>query len=109
LYQEQLDLSWFQGYNNDRPAGYAGFDVCSTGTPLICWDFFDQPKQFTNTIYPHYKNLNPFVAKSLSILQEEEVAVDLSNKQFQDVLNNRDALKIIKNLEAIYEEALGMQ
>lgn len=109
IHKESLDLSWFQGYNNDRPAGYAGFDVCSTGTPLLCWDFFDFPKPMVNEIYPHFKNINQFVAKSIQILSEEQVATDLSNKQFRDILENREALKIIKNLEAIYEEALLLQ
>lgn len=99
---EHINLSWFQGYNNDRPAGYAGFDICSTGTPLICWDFFDKPNSFFNEIYPHYKSLTKFVNKSIEVLTNEKAANLLSELQFQDVLNTRDVNKHIHELEKVY-------
>lgn len=99
---EHLNLSWFQGYNNDRPAGYAGFDICSTGTPLICWDFFDKPNDFFNETYPHYKSMTKFVGKSFEVLTNETVANLLSELQFQDVLMNRDINKHIIVLEKVY-------
>ena len=102
-------MAWFQGYNNDRPAGYAGFDICSTGTPLLCWDFFDKPKEELNLIYPHYKNLTKFVNKSVQILSDADVANELSKIQFEDVKNNRDANKIVIEMEKIYEEVLSQK
>lgn len=107
LLEEKIALSWFQGYNNSRPAGYAGFDVCTTGTPLICWDFFDKPRKFVNEIYPHYKNLTQFVAKSIELLSNEASADKLSSLQFDDVKNNRDVNKKIIELENIYIEILN--
>lgn len=102
--KEYIALSWFQGYNNSRPAGYAGFDVCTTGTPLICWDFFDKPREFINETYPHYKKLTQFVAKSYELLTNEISANKLSSLQFADVKINRDVNKKIKELEDIYTE-----
>lgn len=99
---EHINLSWFQGYNNDRPAGYAGFDICSIGIPLICWDFFDKPNDYFNETYPHYKSLTKFVSKSVEVLTNEKAANLLSELQFQDVLMNRDINKHIKDLEKAY-------
>ncbi|CAM4043460.1 hypothetical protein FLAN108750_07170 [Flavobacterium antarcticum] len=99
---EHINLAWFQGYNNDRPAGYAGFDICSTGTPLICWDFFDKPNDFFNETYPHYKSLTKFVNKSVEILTNEKDANSLSEIQFQDILMTRDITKHIRDLENKY-------
>lgn len=100
--KEHINLSWFQGYNNDRPAGYAGLDICSTGTPLICWDFFDKPNDFFNETYPHYKNMTNFVRKSVEVLTNEKAANLLSELQFQDVLMTRDVNKHIRELEKEY-------
>ncbi|SHN09838.1 glycosyltransferase family 1 protein [Polaribacter sp. KT 15] len=102
--EEQLNLSWFQGYNNNRPAGYAGFDICSVGLPLICWDFFHEKIKEENYIYPHYKNLKKFVEHSLKIINNKEEAIKLSRLQFNKVKDNRDSLKYIKKLERIYNE-----
>lgn len=96
---EHIDISWFQGYNNNRPAGYAGFDICSTGTPLICWDFLENPTNPFNDIYPHYKNLQQFSEKSLEILLNKNAASNLSDLQFNDVLMNRDIDKNIYLIE----------
>lgn len=106
---EHIDISWFQGYNNDRPSGYAGFDICSTGTPLICWDFLENPTNPFNELYPHYKNLRLFVRKSVELLSEADKANDLSNKQFNDVIENRDIEKKIYLLENVYYEVLGIK
>ena len=102
VFKENISLSWFQGYNNDRPAGYAGIDICTTGLPLLCWDFHPKPNKIINTIYPHYKNLNEFVAKSIEILTDEEKATQLSYVQQQDISKNRDVNKFIGDLENLY-------
>ncbi|MBC7845867.1 MAG: hypothetical protein H7Y10_05200 [Flavobacterium sp.] len=99
---EHINLSWFQGYNNDRPAGYAGLDICSTGTPLICWDFFDKPNDYFNETYPHYKSMTKFVSKSIDVLTNGKAANLLSELQFQDVLITRDVNKHIRELEKEY-------
>ena len=101
---ENLNLSWFQGYNNNRPAGYAGFDICSVGLPLICWDFFHDKIKEKNKVYPHYKNLKEFVEQSVQIISNKEEALRLSNLQFNDVIENRGSLKNIKILESIYND-----
>ena len=70
--------------------------------PLLCWDFHPKPNHVINTIYPHYKNLNEFVAKSIEILTDEEKATQLSNLQQQDISENRDINKFIGELENLY-------
>jgi glycosyltransferase involved in cell wall biosynthesis len=102
--KEEIDLSWFQGHNNTKPAGYAGFDICTTGTPLVCWDFIEQPVDPFNEVYPHYKNLNQFVAKSYEILISEQSAERLSNLQFIDISEKRDSYKYIHYLDSIFEQ-----
>ncbi len=104
LLNEHINLSWFQGYNNNRPAGYAGLDICTTGTPLICWDFMEKPINSFSEVYPHYKNLSGFVAKSFEILTNCESAETLSNLQFNDVIENRDMKKEIAVLDSIYSQ-----
>lgn len=104
--KENINLSWFQGHNNTKPAGYAGFDLCTTGTPLVCWDFIEQPVDPFNEVYPHYKNLTQFVAKSHEILISEESAEKLSNLQFTDISEKRDSLKYIHYLDNIFEQLL---
>ncbi len=99
---EKLSLSWFQGYNNDRPAGYAGLDICTTGTPLICWDFHGYPQKKVNDTYPHYKNLNKFVEKSLEILTDKNQAENLSETQFTETIKTRDVNIYIQDLEREY-------
>lgn len=100
---EHIDLSWFQGYNNDRPAGYAGFDVCTTGTPLICWDFFPEPNSPFNSVYPHFKNLNEFVSESFKVLTNKEAAEKLSHAQFNDIEQSRNSKYFIQILERAYQ------
>jgi glycosyltransferase involved in cell wall biosynthesis len=99
---EHLDLSWFQGYNNRSPAGFAGFDICLTGTPLVCWDFFPKPIRSFNSIFPNFKNLNQFVNFSSEILNDKNKAEKLSNLQFEDVLLNNDMDKLILIVEDLY-------
>lgn len=101
--KEHLDVSWFQGYNNDRPAGYAGFDVCTTGTPLICWDFFPEPTKPFNTVYPHFKNLNEFASESFKILTNKAAAEALSQTQFKDIEQSRNSKYFIHTLEETYQ------
>ncbi|RZJ52365.1 MAG: glycosyltransferase family 1 protein [Flavobacterium sp.] len=99
---EHLSLSWFQGYNNRTPAGFAGFDICLTGTPLVCWDFFSAPTNPFNNIYPHFKNLNQFVNYTFEILNNKEKSEELSDLQFKDVLANRNIDNFIPELENLY-------
>ena len=106
LENEYFDLSWFQGYNNDRPAGYAGLDVASFGLPLICWDFHPSPNKMENKVFPHYKNLETFVEKSLEILKDKEKAEELSKIQFEEIIQNWDIEKNIHKLELIYQKLI---
>lgn len=100
---DKLDLVWFQGYNN-KPGGYAGLDVCLTGTPLLLWDFYKGKNPKINKIdevYPHYKDLLLFVEASKSVLQNESLAKSISKKQFEKVSTERDInqnIKVIKHL-----------
>lgn len=100
--KEKLSLSWFQGYNNDRPAGYAGIDICTTGVPLICWDFHQKPINGFNETFPHYKNINQFVEKTVEIMMNESVADELSKKQFDDTVKTRNVDSYIPLLEQEY-------
>ena len=102
-----INLTWFQGYNNSRPAGYAGLDISTTGTPLICWDFMEFPNNSFNEIYPHYKNLNHFVYKSYEILTNKQLSEELSQFQFKDVNLNKNIDKNIYRLYEIYNQFLN--
>lgn len=108
---EKINLSWFHGYNNDRPAGYAGLDICTTGTPLICWDFCNYPNNTVKEpiIYPHYKNLNKFVSKTIEILTNKSKAEELSSLQINDVLLNKNTMDHIWILEKEYENFLRIK
>ena len=107
LVNDNINLTWFQGYNNSRPAGYAGLDICTTGTPLLCWDFMESPNSLYNEIYPHYKNLHHFVNKSHEILTNKHLAEELSQLQFTDVNLNKNIDKNIYRLYEIYERFLN--
>lgn len=100
---EHIDISWFQGYNSDRPAGYAGLDICTTGTPLVCWDFHSKPFNAFNEVFPHFKNLNDFVNFSVTILKEQEKAKKLSKNQFEMVFKTNNVKNFIASLEELYE------
>jgi glycosyltransferase involved in cell wall biosynthesis len=107
LINGNINLTWFQGYNNSRPAGYAGLDISTTGTPLICWDFMEFPNKSFNEIYPHYKNLNHFVYKSYEILTNKQLSEELSQFQFKDVNLNKNIDKNIYRLYEIYNQFLN--
>lgn len=108
VFNENIDMSWFQGYNNDRPAGYAGIDICTTGLPLLCWDFHPNPNDTINAIYPHYKNLNNFVAKSFEVLNHEEIATKLSQMQFEETKKDRNIDLYIHVLENEYRRIYNL-
>lgn len=98
--EEMLDLVWFQGYKN-RPAGYAGLDICTTGIPQVLWDFSSsKEKSEGEMIYPLHKNLIEFVADSLKVLTDKLYSQKLSQLQFDEVLKNRNMENIIGNLES---------
>jgi len=99
---ENINLSWFQGHNNNKPGGYAGFDLCTTGTPLVCWDFMEKPIDPFNEVYPHYKSITQFVAKSYELLTNSESAEKLSILQFDHISSERNVEKHIHVLEEIY-------
>ena len=94
---ERYELEFMMVYLD----GYAGLDICSTGTPLICWDFCPKPNNIQDPIiYPHYKNIKEFVSKSIEILTNENEANNLSLLQSDDILKNRntqDKIFIIEN------------
>jgi len=104
---ENINLSWFQGHNNNKPGGYAGFDLCTTGTPLVCWDFIEKPIDPFNEVYPHYKSVTQFVAKSYELLTNSESAEKLSHQQFNQISTERDVEKHIHVLEEIYSQILN--
>ncbi len=99
---EKINLSWFQGHNNNKPAGYAGFDICTTGTPLVCWDFMEKPIDPFNEVYPHYKSITQFAAKSYELLTNAESAEQLSIQQFNQISSERSSEIQIHILEDIY-------
>jgi glycosyltransferase involved in cell wall biosynthesis len=101
---EQLNLVWYQGYKN-RPAGYAGFDICLTGIPQLFWEFTYSFNEIRSSeTYPVFKNLNQFVEKSFEILTNEKSANTLSERQFSDVVENRDMVKHVHILENLFDE-----
>jgi glycosyltransferase involved in cell wall biosynthesis len=108
ILEEKLDLVWFQGYNNS-PAGYAGLEVCLTGTPQLFWDFFIGENPQLNSlnddvIYPHFKNLTAFTEASKMVLSDNKIAESISIKQYQDVFNNRNIFKRIHIIENSFLE-----
>ncbi|MEO5891112.1 MAG: hypothetical protein ABIQ31_12705 [Ferruginibacter sp.] len=102
---EKMDLVWFQGYKN-RPAGYAGFDICLSGVPQVLWDFStaDAAVADDSLVFPMYKNLNLFIQKSVEILLDEQTAIAYSNRQFTDVVENKNMKKKIHTLENLYSD-----
>ena len=68
----------------------------------MCWDFHPYPKDYYNPIYPHYKNLNQFVEKTIEILTNKEQAEELSLKQYQDVVDSRDVNNYISVIQDEY-------
>ncbi len=106
---EGLDLIWFQGYLN-KPAGYAGFDASLTGTPMLLWDFYnkDNPNiNDLNYLYPHFKDLSLFVKASKTVLQDADLAKQISDRQFNDVVENRDINKNIKIIQHLLSSNEG--
>ncbi len=103
--QEKIDLSWYQGYNG-KPAGYAGFDICSIGVPLVCWDFFEATHTYKQEVYPHFKDLNLFVQESYSVLTDRVKAEKLSELQQKEVFESNDSARNIKDLEKIYTDLI---
>ena len=101
---EKINLSWFQGHNNNKPGGYAGFDICTTGTPLVCWDFMEKPIDSYNEVYPHYKSITQFTAKSYELLTNVQSAETLSMLQFNDISLSRNVSEHISTLYHIYEK-----
>lgn len=104
-FDENLDLIWFQGYKN-RPAGYAGLDLCLTGVPLLLWDFYFGVNPNANKleyIYPHFNSIDVFVESSIKVLQDINLAKQISKRQLNDVVSNRDIKKNIKTIETIFE------
>ncbi|MDD7885189.1 hypothetical protein [Flavivirga sp. 57AJ16] len=105
--EENLDLVWFQGYKN-RPAGYAGLDVCLTGVPMLFWDFHNGKNNEINSIssiYPHFKDLILFVKATKDVLKNEDLAKSIAQKQYEEVLLNKNMEKnfdVVKHL--IYNE-----
>lgn len=103
--KEEIDLSWYQGYNG-KPAGYAGFDICSVGVPLICWDFFRATHDYKQDVYPHFKNLDEFVSESYSVLTDRAKAEELSKLQQKEVFESNHSTEKIKDLEKIYDDLI---
>jgi glycosyltransferase involved in cell wall biosynthesis len=99
---EELALSWFQGYNSDRPAGYAGIDICSVGLPLVCWDFHPNPSKNKNEIYPHFTSILNFVEFSAKVILNEDTAVQLSRVQMTETIHRFNIASHIPTLEKFY-------
>jgi hypothetical protein len=59
-----------------------------------------------NKVFPHYKNLETFVEKSLEILNDKEKAEELSKIQFEEIIQNWDIEKNIHKLELIYQKLI---
>lgn len=103
---EDLALSWFQGYNGDRPAGYAGIDICSVGLPLVFWDFHPDPIKKENEIYPHFTSILEFVEFSAKVILNEETAIQLSRVQMTETINRFNIESHIPTLEKVYMEII---
>ena len=104
---EKIGISWFQGYNNSRPLGYGGLDICAAGIPLICWDFYEKPIISRNEIFPHFKNLNSFVDESVGLLTNKEEATKISIIRLNEVKETRNSVNRIKEIENIYLEIIN--
>lgn len=104
---EGLALSWFQGYNGDRPAGYAGIDICSVGLPLVCWDFYPDPVKKKNEIYPHFTSILEFVDYTAKLILNEETAFKLSRVQMSETKKRFDIASHLATLEKLYLDIIN--
>lgn len=105
---EKLALVWFQGYKN-QPGGFAGLDICLTGIPQIFWEFTysSEEIELQNRAFPIYKNLQQFVNKSLQLLMDEKEAQELSDIQFNNIVEFRNIKNNIKIIEDLYLQKLN--
>lgn len=100
---ENLDLVWYQGYNN-KPGGFAGYDIASVGIPQLFWDFSALDGFYHNDVYPQFRSLSAFHRQSREVLTNRGYAERLSQTQQEDVLAHRDIRKHIALLEKLYTE-----
>lgn len=102
--KECLDLVWFQGNFNEL-AGYAALDVALTGTPQLFWDFYEGINPQINDItvaFPHFKNLLRFVDASYMVIQNSDFAIELANRQYNEVYRNRNMLYRFNEIEYLF-------
>lgn len=104
LKHDNLDLVWFQSGNN-RPAGFAAFEIAMSGIPQVFWDFgnYEDDPEYNN-IYPNFIHLTNFANFSFNILQDKALAHELGEKQKRFVLMNQDIKKNIAILEKLFDE-----
>lgn len=99
----EIDLVWFQSGNN-RPAGFAAFEIAMSGIPQVFWDFghyVAEPEY--NQVYPNFTNLSKFVDCSANLLTDKSVATELGEQQKKFVLQNQNIQKNIKIIEQEFD------
>lgn len=103
LKHDDLDLVWFQSGNN-RPAGFAAFEIAMSGIPQVFWDFgnYEEDPEYNN-IYPNFIHLNNFVNLTFDLLEAPASAFELGQKQQQFVLLNQDIKKNINIIEKLFD------
>ncbi|MCS6933895.1 MAG: hypothetical protein NZM35_01920 [Chitinophagales bacterium] len=100
----EIDLVWFQSGNN-RPAGFAAFEIAMSGVPQVFWDFAQYvPEPEYNEVYPNYTHLTNFVQKSSELLLDPAKRKELGLRQRAFVLRHQD---IHQNIEIIESEFLN--
>lgn len=98
---DKLNLIWFHGYHG-VPGGFAGFDICTTGIPQVFWNFGAVESKDKDEVLPMYCDLKGFVEKNSDQLTNRTSAKELSQKQYNYILEHRDVLKFIPILEDLY-------
>ena len=102
----ELDVVWFHSYYG-VPGGYASFDICMSQIPQVFWDF--TPGK-TNKYYPEFKSFNSldgFVMHTQELLNNEDILVEIGEKQMEAIKLHRNLNKEIKKVEKLIQEKVN--
>ena len=98
---DNLDLVWPHGYHS-VPGGWAGYDICTLGIPQLFWNFGGVNRLELRNVFPMYNNVSQFAETSLKAIQNLDYAKELSQSQFEYVVDNQNIANFIGDLENTY-------
>lgn len=103
LKQGDISLVWYQSGDN-RPAGYAAFEIAMSGIAQVFWDFTNHEDDLSwQNVYPSFTNLTEFVKCSAELLTDDAKRIELGIAQQEFVLQHQDIEKNISILENVFD------